>query len=501
MQRSAPDAEQFRALVEQVPVVTYTERLSDTDTFTYFSPQIEALLGFSPAELVDRPRAYAERIHPDDRPAAQLEAKRATATDEPFRMEYRVQARDGRWLRVRDEAILVRDDAGRPLHWQGVIVDMTEQRQAEAALSESEERFRAAFDYAPIGLAIVTPDGRFRQVNRSLCELTGYSEDELLNLTFQEITHPDDLEDNLELVERLWNGEIDSYQVEKRYVRKDGHPVWIELTSSAVRDPDGARYAISQIQDVTGRRNLDLERATMLASERAYTKQLHDLAGMREDLSKMVAHELRSPVAALRMMATTLASGALPSDAEADMIAAIHGQIDQLDRLISDVTAAAAAERADFAVQLHPVPLGLLLSGAASFARHSLGARPFSIGSIPDLQVWCDPERVSQVLQNLLDNIAKHTPPGTPVELRAIRRGNRVRIEVADRGPGIAPEDLSIIFEKFGRGRGAFEGQKAGLGLGLYLSRQIVEAHGSDLTVQSAPGQGTVFRFDLRVAQ
>ena len=456
-------------------------------------------LGFDRDEVIGR--SLSEFFPRSARLASEGSANLAPPAEALSPVETALLARDGRIVDVLMSSRAMLNAVGAATGMRAVFINISARKATEAALRESEERFRAAFDHAPIGLAIITPDGRFRQVNRSLCELTGYTEEELLGLTFQEITHPEDLEDNLELAQRLWSGEIDSYQIEKRYIRKDGHPVWIELTSTAVRDAEGPRYAISQIQDVTGRRNLDIERATMLASERAYTKELYELAALREDLSKMVAHELRSPVAALRMMATTLGSGALPVDAVSEMISAMQGQIDQLDRLISDVTAAAAAEREDFSVQLHPVPLSILLAGANSFARSALGDRPVSTGPIPDVQVWCDPERISQVLQNLLDNIGKHTPPGTAVEIHAVVRGNRVRIEVADHGPGIPAADVPLIFEKFGRGRAAFDRQRPGLGLGLYLSRRIVEAHGSELTVQSTPDRGTVFRFDLRVVR
>jgi len=115
------------------------------------------------------------------------------------------------------------------------------------------------------------------------------------------------------------------------------------------------------------------------------------------------------------------------------------------------------------------------------------------------VSVWCDAERISQVLRNLLDNVAKHTPPGTPVELRAHREGTRIRIEVANRGPGLPAEDIASIFEKFGRGHRAAARQTPGAGLGLYLSRQIVRAHGAELTVASVPGSETIFALDLEI--
>ena len=109
-----------------------------------------------------------------------------------------------------------------------------------------------------------------------------------------------------------------------------------------------------------------------------------------------------------------------------------------------------------------------------------------------------DPERIGQVLRNLLSNAAKYSPEGTPIELRVIDKKGRVRLEVADRGPGIHPDDVTRIFEKFGRGR---EDRKTpGVGLGLYLSRRIVRGHGSELTVEARPGGGSVFGFDLAVA-
>ena len=182
------------------------------------------------------------------------------------------------------------------------------------------------------------------------------------------------------------------------------------------------------------------------------------------------------------------------------MFATVKGEIEQLDRLVNDIAAVTVAEREDFSVQLHPVSLTVLFDGAEAFAPGVLAEHQLTVLPPPEMLVWCDPERVSQVLRNLLQNAAKHTPAGTSVELRAHREGQQVRIEVADDGPGLAAEDVDLIFEKFGRGPSAAAHQTSGAGLGLYVSRQIMRAHGSDLTVDSTPGEGTVFSFNLKVA-
>jgi signal transduction histidine kinase len=114
-------------------------------------------------------------------------------------------------------------------------------------------------------------------------------------------------------------------------------------------------------------------------------------------------------------------------------------------------------------------------------------------------RVVADAERIGQVLRNLLDNAVKYSSEGMPIELRASRRRGRVLIEVVDSGPGIHPEDLTLIFEKFGRARDRTGRKIAGAGLGLYLSRRIVQSHGSTLTVRSKLGEGSVFGFELEM--
>jgi PAS domain S-box-containing protein len=133
-----------------------------------------------------------------------------------------------------------------------MAIDVTEERRTRAILEESEERFRATFEQAAVGIGHVGLDGRWLRVNRKLCEIVGYHPDELMKLTFQDITHPDDLEADLAQVRRLLAGEVETYSMEKRYFRKDGSAVWINLTVALVRTPEGQpKYFISVVEDIT----------------------------------------------------------------------------------------------------------------------------------------------------------------------------------------------------------------------------------------------------------
>ncbi len=165
------------------------------------------------------------------------------------------QRKNGEVFRSQLSAAALRDANGVPVGVIGVSRDITERKRVEDTLRESEERFRRAFDYAAIGMALVAPDGRWLKVNRALCQLVGYSEQDLLTRTFQDITHPDDLDPDLALMQRMLTGEIDTYQLEKRYFHKQGHIVWVLLSVSLVRDARGQPlHFISQIQNITARK-------------------------------------------------------------------------------------------------------------------------------------------------------------------------------------------------------------------------------------------------------
>lgn len=245
-------------------------------------------------------------------------------------------------------------------------------------------------------------------------------------------------------------------------------------------------------------RRIATERRAALAAEQEYSRRLVYLARLRADFTSMVAHELNGPVSAIQRLAEMARIGDLASR-QASALEGIQHQTGMLASLVADVEASAAIERDDFAVELRAVPLDALMIDAQIFADTLPGSHPCTEDAPSGVLVQADPERISQVLRNLLSNAARYSPGGTPIEIRAERVGREVRISVLDRGYGIHPNDLERVFEKFGRGRNAAGERIAGVGLGLYLSRRIIRAHGSDLAVRSEVGVGSEFSFQLEV--
>lgn len=194
-------------------------------------------------------------LHPEDFERVMATGERVRETGEPFEAEYRMIAKDGQEVWVRDEAVSEKDEEGRPCLWRGVMLDITERKRAEAALEESEERFRTTFEAANAGMAHAAPDGRWLRVNARFCEILGREHEEFLGTTFRDLTPPEELEASEERVRRILAGELGPYSVERRFVNKDGSRVWVNLAVSLTRGASGEpRYFVCVIEDITERK-------------------------------------------------------------------------------------------------------------------------------------------------------------------------------------------------------------------------------------------------------
>jgi diguanylate cyclase (GGDEF)-like protein/PAS domain S-box-containing protein len=204
---------------------------------------------------------------------------------------------DGETVCASTRAAAVAGPDGRPTHIVAHVMDITALRDAELKRSEATRMFETAFADAPIGMALVSLEGRWLRVNSAVCELLGYSESELLQLTFQEITHPDDLDADLRLLDRLVAGEIDRYTLPKRYFRKDGDDVWASLSVSLVRDDQGrAVNFISQIVDISERRRLEL--ALQHRADHDHLTELWNRRAFEHELRRQIAQCRRHPATA-----------------------------------------------------------------------------------------------------------------------------------------------------------------------------------------------------------
>ena len=353
-----------------------------------------------------------------------------------------------------------------------------------------DDAFRAAFDDAPIGMTLVALDGGFVLVNRSTCRITGYREDELLTKTYQDITHPDDLEVDVAYASAVRDGEIPGYSMEKRYIRADGSAVWVNLSVSLVRDADGEpAYLISQIEDIDDRKRAE-------AQIREYAARLEQSNRELSEFAYVASHDLRAP------------------------LNAITGFRDLLFRRYADVIPPEAMEYVDLigdAVDR----MGVLIDALLAFARMDADARPFDdvdcgdvvAEVVTDLQpaleasggrvevadlpvVWGERAMLVRLFQNLVANAVKfHGEHPPAIRISAAPEGAWWRFSVADNGIGIPAEQAERVFAMFQRlhPRNVYPGT----GLGLSACRKVVEHHGGRIWVEKNHHPGTMISFLL----
>lgn len=204
------------------------------------------------------------RVVEEDREESNRAVMDATQRHQPFNARFRIQRGDGEVRVIRAVADTLFDLAGKPTKMVGINKDVTERHLAKAALEEAEEKFRTAFDEAPIGIALVDTQGRFLKVNRALTDMLGYSKDEFQQIDFQRVTHAEDLGNDLTALQELVEKKRTSFQTEKRYLHADGHVVWVLLSVSTIYDSAGrVDYFIAQIQDISQLKEQELKLAHM----------------------------------------------------------------------------------------------------------------------------------------------------------------------------------------------------------------------------------------------
>src|SRR5215207_10476945 len=255
-----------RAVAASSNGIVITDPRMPDNPIVYVNPAFERISGYPMDEVLGHNCRF---LQGEDRDQPALDELRSALSEErESRVVLKNYRKDGTPFWNELYVSPVHDEGGHLTNFVGVQNDITERRRIEDVLRESEERFRATFEHAAIGAAQVGIDGRWLRVNRRLGEIVGYEPEELLKTTFQDITHPDDLEGDIEQMRRLLKGELQTYTMEKRYLKRDCSIVWVNLTVSLVRDAsDEPAYFIAAVEDISERKKAEEERDLLLVKE------------------------------------------------------------------------------------------------------------------------------------------------------------------------------------------------------------------------------------------
>jgi PAS domain S-box-containing protein len=362
-------------------------------------------------------------------------------------------------------------------------------------MKHDEEVLRTAFEQAAAGIAIIAPDGRLLEANRRMCELLGYTHDELSRLTAFDFTHPDDLPLTRADVQRLLAGEIASYSRERRYIRKDGELVWMQTSVTLLRDAAGApRRFVSVVEDMT-------QRKALLERERAARAEAERLGELKDQFLATLSHELRTPLSAILGWSQVLQRREFGREEQLKAVQTIERNARIQAQLIEDLLDMSRIASGKLRLDVQPLEPAPLVEAAMQTVRPAAEAKGIRLETVLDPfagPVSGDPGRLQQVVLNLLSNAIKFSPKDGRVQVLLQRAGSNIEIVVADEGIGIGAEFLGHVFERFRQADASTTRRYSGLGLGLSIVKQLVELHGGSVHAHSAgENQGATFTVRL----
>lgn len=474
-----------RAIDASSDLVWIADRVDGMQLITYASETADRVCGYSAEELTGRNpiEVFGGVKDVDERNSKRFED--AILRGEAFSGELLNRTKDGRVYWTRLELVPVTGEDGETSCVAGIARDVTIERDYQAALEQSEEQFRQAMQYSPIGMALLSPDGRWLEVNKAVCEIFGYTEAELLTTDFQTMTHPEDLKGDLENVQRLLDGEIKSYFMEKRYVNKGGETIWCQLSVSLVlNEDDSPKYFISQIQDIT-------------ESKRARQELLETNAEL-EEFAYRTSHDLRSPLISSISLLGVTRNSIKEGNFDLALQSIDHAQssLNKLERLVQDILTLTATKSVEEEVE--EIEVKDMVDGIRNSLSHLEG-----YDRVEFIESFEAPERINVgkgrfqlIVENLISNAIKYQDPNKEasfIKISTARNNGEFCFSVEDNGLGVPEEKQSMLFTMFKRfhPRTSF-----GSGLGLYMIKKSAEKLGGRIEYEGKNG-GSEFRLIL----
>jgi PAS domain S-box-containing protein len=471
-------------------------RVAPDSTVRYISPACRKI-GYEPEELVGQ--SLLKLVAPEQRDRATAMHKALFSgreVDPTVRREHQVVGKDGTVFWYEGNPRIVRDADGQPIEVVNVYRDVTARRGVEDALAESEFRYRTLAENSSDILVRFGRDGLVRHVSPS-CRTLGVDPETAIGKPVIKLIAPDYAAQSEAIIAALFSGEeVDrSVRREHRVIGNNGAVMWLEGNPRLIRDETGqAVEIVTVLRDVTARRAVEdaLAEAKRVAEASTEAKSQF-LANM--------SHELRTPLTSIIGFSGLLNDlGDLP-EAARKYAARINSAGQGLLALINDVLDFSKLEEGAIVLDAHPCAIADVVEDVVGLLSVQADAKSLALAVqiAPDCPSWVelDELRLRQVLQNLIGNAVKFTARGAVTVLLTTLADSRLRVEVRDTGPGMSPDQQARLFERFAQADASITRKYGGSGLGLSICRELVGLMGGEIGVDSTPGQGSTFWFEI----
>ncbi len=488
----------LRLLIEHMPGIVYVEIDEPGDRVWYVSRRVQDVLGYAPERFTADDSFWASIVHPDDLGHLRSPEGSGAIDRLPFSAEYRMRDAEGTWHWFRDEAVYADPGDGTHGWWQGIVTDLTQQKDREQELRRAAARFEATVSKLPAIVYIEDIDcDDMHYISPRYEEWFGYTAEERMNHPglWEQLLHPDDRQHAV-VQSRVSEATGEPFAADYRMVGRDGTVRWIRDEAALVTADDGTHlFWLGVMLDITERKGHERELARALELEQRAVQRLQQADDMKNTFLTAVSHDLRTPLAAILGSAITLEQEeelGLSREQRRELIGAVAERARKLTRLVTDLLDVERLTRGVVEPNLERVDLGPIVTRLVEESDLARDGRSLHV-ECASLDALVDVSLVERIVENLLTNVAKHAPHGADVWVRVHAEEGGTLLAIDDDGPGVPVELRESVFRPFERGPSA-NPQSPGVGIGLSLVSRFAELHGGRAWVEDRSGGGASFR-------